>query len=207
MKKTFKFLGIAAMTLCLGLSFAACEEDPEENAGTPNQPEVPAEPILLNESFDNGIPSNWTVLDKDDDGYSWALTTEIIGEAGGFNGTEGVASQSFSNQEGPLTPDNYLISPEITITHNGYTLSYYVGASDADWYKENYSVLVGTLDGETFTPIGTLTTEVVATADLTQKTFNLDAYKGKTVRIAFRHHDITDQFNMIIDEVKVAQAE
>ena len=194
------------MTLCLGLSFAACEEVPEENAGTPNQPEVPAEPILLNESFDNGIPSNWTVLDKDGDGYSWALTTEIIGQEGGFSG-EGVASQSYSNQVGALTPDNYLISPEITITHNGYTLSYYVGASDASWYSENYSVLVGTLDGETFTTIGTLTTEVVASADFTQKTFNLDAYKGKTVRIAFRHHDITDQFNMIIDEVKVAQAE
>lgn len=206
MKKTFKFLGIAAMTLCLGLSFAACEEDPEENAGTPNQPEVPAEPILLNESFDNGIPSNWTVLDKDGDGFSWGITSEIIGQAGGFSG-EGVASQSYSNQAGALTPDNYLISPEITITHNGYSLSYYVGASDADWYEENYSVLVGTLDGETFTPIGTLTTEVVATANFTQKTFNLDAYKGKTVRIAFRHHDITDQFNMIIDEVKVAQAE
>lgn len=206
MKKTFKFLGIAAIALCLGLSFAACEEDPEENAGTPSQPEVPAEPILLNESFDNGIPSNWTVLDKDGDGYSWGLTTEIIGQEGGFSG-EGVASQSYSNQVGALTPDNYLISPEITITHNGYTLSYYVGASDASWYSENYSVLVGTLDGETFTTIGTLTTEVLSTADFTQKTFNLDAYKGKTVRIAFRHHDITDQFNMIIDEVKVAQAE
>ena len=194
------------MTLCLGLSFAACEEVPEENAGTPNQPEVPAEPILLNESFDNGIPSNWTVLDKDGDGFSWAITSEIIGQEGGFSG-EGVASQSYSNQVGALTPDNYLISPEITITHNGYTLSYYVGASDASWYSENYSVLVGTLDGETFTTIGTLTTEVLSTADFTQKTFNLDAYKGKTVRIAFRHHDITDQFNMIIDEVKVAQAE
>lgn len=204
MKKTFKFLGIAAMTLCLGLSFAACEEDPEENSGTPSQPEVPAEPILLSESFDNGIPSNWTVLDKDGDGFSWGITSEIIGQAGGFSG-EGVASQSYSNQVGPLTPDNYLISPAITITHNGYTLSYYVGASDADWHEENYSVLVGTLDGETFTPIGTLTTEVVASADFTQKNFNLDAYKGKTIRIAFRHHDITDMFNMIIDEVKVAQ--
>lgn len=206
MKKTFKFLGIAAMTLCLGLSFAACEEDPEENSGTPSQPEVPAEPILLNESFDNGIPSNWTVLDKDGDGYSWGITSEIIGQAGGFSG-EGVASQSYSNQAGPLTPNNYLISPEITITHNGYSLSYYVGASDADWCSENYSVLVGTLNGENFNPIGTLTTEVVASANFTQKTFNLDAYKGKTIRIAFRHHDITDMFNMIIDEVKVAQAE
>lgn len=206
MKKTFKFLGIAAMTLCLGLSFAACEEDPEENSGTPSQPEVPAEPILLNESFDNGIPSNWTVLDKDGDGFTWGITSEIIGQAGGFSG-EGVASQSYSNQVGPLTPNNYLISPEITITHNGYTLSYYVGASDADWCEENYSVLVGTLNGENFTPIETLTTEVLSTANFTQKTFNLDAYKGKTIRIAFRHHDITDMFNMIIDEVKVAQAE
>lgn len=205
MKKTFKFLGIAAMTLCLGLSFAACEEDPEENSGTPSQPEVPAEPILLNESFDNGIPSNWTVLDKDGDGFTWGITSEIIGQAGGFSG-EGVASQSYSNQVGPLTPNNYLISPEITITHNGYTLSYYVGASDADWCEENYSVLVGTLNGENFNPIGTLTTEVLSTANFTQKTFNLDEYKGKTIRIAFRHHDITDMFNMIIDEVKVAQA-
>ncbi len=204
MKKTFKFFGLAAMAFCVALSFTSCEPTDPTEGGDP--PETPAEPILLQESFDSGIPTTWTTLDKDGDGYNWDITSEVIGQPGGFDNTEGVASQSYDNNIGALTPDNYLVSPEINITHTGYNLSYYVGASDADWYMENYSVLVGTLNGTTFTPIGTLTTETLSTANLTQKTFNLDAYKGQTVRIAFRHHDITDQFNMIIDQVEVTHA-
>lgn len=205
MKKTFKFFGLAAMAFCVALSFSACDPvEGGENGG--DEPETPAEPILLQESFDSGIPTTWTTLDKDGDGYNWDITSEVIGQPGGLNGTEGVASQSYDNNFGALTPDNYLVSPEITITHNGYNLSYHVGAADPDWYSENYSVLVGTLNGTTFTPIGTLTTETLSTANFTQKTFSLDAYKGQTVRIAFRHHDITDQFNMIIDQVEVTHA-
>lgn len=206
MKKTFKFFGFAAMAFCVALSFTSCDPVQGGEGGEGDEPETPAEPVLLTETFDNGIPGTWTNIDQDGDGNTWGITSEIIGQAGGFSG-EGVASQSYSNQLGPLNPDNYLVSPEINITHKGYNLSYYVGASDADWCNENYSVLVGTLNGNTFTTLGTLTTEVIQTANFTQKTFNLDAYKGQKVRIAFRHHDITDMFNMIIDQVEVKQAQ
>lgn len=206
MKKTFKFFSLAALAFCVALSFTSCGDPAEGEGEGGGEPEVPAEPVLLTETFDNGIPSTWTNIDQDGDGYTWAITSQVVGNALGFSG-EGVASQSYDNQVGALTPNNYLVSPEITITHKGYNLSYYVGASDADWYQENYSVLVGTLNGNTFTPLGTLTTEVLQSANFNQKTFNLDAYKGQTVRIAFRHHDITDQFNMIIDQVEVKQAQ
>lgn len=206
MKKTFKFFGLAAMAFCVALSFTSCG-DPIKGGegGEGGEPELPAEPILLTETFDSGIPATWANIDKDGDGYTWGVSSQMIGGALGFSG-ESAISMSYNNAVGPLTPDNYLVTPEIKITHNGYQLSYYVGASDADWCNENYSVLVGTLNGNTFTTLGTLTTEVVQTADFTQKTFNLDAYKGQTVRIAFRHHDITDMYTICIDQVEVKQA-
>ena len=158
--------------------------------------------VLLQEDFNDGIPSDWENIDADGDGFFWGTSDDIAGGNNGINGTECVMSQSYDNTRGALTPDNYLISPQITIPNTGYKLSWYTLATDYDWYQEHYTVYVreGNNDTEIFS-------ETMTTADFNYNEVDLSAFFGKNVKIVFRHHDVTDQFNMGLDNIAVANCE
>ena len=114
-----------------------------------------------------------------------------------------MGSASFINQIGALNPDNYLISPEIIIPAEGATLNYYVGAVDADYFTENYSVLVSTTGSSPADFTNTIFTGTLSSPDFTLKSMSLSAFAGQTIRIAFRHHDSYDVYWMLIDDVEV----
>ena len=160
------------------------------------------EPVLLQEDFNDGIPSDWENIDADEDGHFWGTSEDIAGGLYGINGTNCVMSRSYDNSTGPLTPDNYLISPQITIPSTGYKLSWYTLATDDDWYQEHYTVYIreGNNDTEIFS-------ETMTTAEFNYNEVDLSAFSGKDVKIVFRHHDITDQFNMGLDNIAVADCE
>ena len=171
------------------------------------------ESTLLYEGFENGIPSSWTRIDADGDGNGWLSATDVFPNSSGIGHSSSnscAASQSYINNVGALTPDNYLVSPSVTIPNtNGYTLDWYVAAQDASYPSEYYSVYVGTMSGGTFVPYGTLYSETVSAKSKVQGTWryrsvNLNSYKGQTVRFAFRHHDCTDMFLLLIDDVSVS---
>jgi hypothetical protein len=77
------------------------------------------------------IPSTWTNQDVDGDGYVW--TTSAI--SGYF------VSQSYENDYGPLTPDNWLIIP---VSNLGGTLSFTAKGQDSSFPAENFGVFVTT---------------------------------------------------------------
>ena len=159
-------------------------------------------PTNIYETFENGIPSTWTNIDADGDGYRWENTLALS------SGEESdpypcAMSASYRNDVGALTPDNYLVSPRITIP-NGAILTYQVGGIDANYYAEHYTVYVGTVNYGTFYPTATLLSEYVPSVDPTTRTINLSAYAGQNLSIAFRHHNITDMYYMTIDNVIVS---
>lgn len=205
MKKVFRFFTIAA--IAFGMTMAvSCNKDDDDNGGNGgnggNTDNGPA--VLVDEAFESGIPTTWQTLDVDGDGDTW----QVLDGSYGVDGSKCACSQSYDNNVGALTPDNYLVTPEVTLAGE-YTLTFQVNAQDASWAAEHYAVLVGTIQNGTFVSQGTLLEEdVVSGKDQSPwqtKTLSLKDYKGKTVSIAFRHFNCTDMFRMNIDNVKIAK--
>lgn len=159
---------------------------------------------LFHEGFDDGVlPACWTVVDADGDGYTWDATfqyQENPSEA--YVGDGMIASASYINEEGALFPDNWLISPAISIPGNAI-LTFWVKGQDASYFAENYSVYIATSNTvaafEQTSPVLTGTT----IHGWEQKVVDLGAYAGQTIYIAFRHHNSTDMYWLDLDEVDI----
>jgi hypothetical protein len=164
-------------------------------------PEITAFPYTM--GFESTDPvACWTVLDADGDGYSWdPLTFSTTEQA--HTGSGCISSASYINGPGVLEPDNWLISPQIYLPQgNGFTLSFFVGAVDQNYYAEHYGVYISTT-GMNPSDFTLLQQYDVTTVDWTQKTINLDNYAGQHVYIAFRHFDVSDMYWMKIDDVTI----
>ena len=140
----------------------------------------------------------WDLYDEDGDGYEWGF----------FDGEDYkcASSESFHNNESgsggtALTPDNWLVSPEVKLTGK---LKFKYWGVDEDWAAEKFTVYVSTdyngLDISSFTAISE---EITATGDVTEMEIDLSAYNGQVGRIAFRHTNVTDEFRLAIDDVLV----
>ena len=141
----------------------------------------------------------WTVLDVDGDGYSWT-TSALPGTI-----TNALGSASFINSVGALTPDNWLISPQMQFTMgSNYTLSWQVWAPDTSWYAEHYGVYVST-SGTATSNFNLVQQYTLTTADTTNMTLDLSSYAGQNIHIAFRHWNVTDQYWMMINHITVTQ--
>ncbi|MEJ6712065.1 MAG: choice-of-anchor J domain-containing protein, partial [Flavobacteriales bacterium] len=81
----------------------------------------------------------WTIVDSDGDGNNWSVID--------FDENEGFVlnSASYDNATGPLTPDNWIITPAINLASSiAPTLYWTAKARDQSWANENYSVYVST---------------------------------------------------------------
>jgi M6 family metalloprotease-like protein len=189
-----------------------------------------ARTALLEEGFDGGssapLPTGWTSVDSDGDGYNWYQLNTSDNSSLIPHGGEGFAT-SASYQSVALYPDNWLISPAVTLTDDN-ELEYYVGAQDADWAAEHYGVYISTTDPNPSS--FTLLTEETLTAasgykveggsqtkglfrkpdapeyaqgNWYRRTVDLSAYAGQTVYIAFRHFNCNDWFRLNLDDVSI----
>ena len=116
------------------------------------------------------------------------------------HGGEGlVASASYDNDSStPLTPDNWLISPEVTL---GGVLSLWACGQSGNYCDEVFGVFVcvgNSTDPADFVQVGT---DKTATGEMTEYTFDLSQYAGQTGRFAIRHYKVTDMFWLNIDDV------
>lgn len=148
----------------------------------------------------------WAFRDADEDGYNWEWKDSATedGDFGHVDGTCALLSFSYKNGEGELTPDNWAYSPPIEIPALGEAwLSYYVFAQDPKYPAEHYSVYVYIPGEEMTLLLGETLEEGEDRLNPALRTLDLSAYAGKTIRIVFRHHDVTDEFAIGIDAVKV----
>ena len=162
--------------------------------------------VIWSDDFNDLDVSDWTVYDKDGDGYLWSAV-QSVDDVGNPSGSPLITSASYINNVGPLTPDNWIISPEIdlsAVTEGPVTLKYGVFASDPDWNQENYAVYVSTTNNPTNESDFTLLfTEFDLPGLETERTVDLSAYAGQKIYITFRHFDVTDMYRINIDNVSV----
>ena len=137
----------------------------------------------------------WSAIDADGDGYGWDINS--------FAGS--IGSASYINNVGALTPDNWLITPQMYFTTgSNYTLSWKTWAPDTTYYAEHYGVYVSTSGNETsnFTLVHEYT---MSSADTTTMTLDLSSFAGQTIYIAFRHWNVTDVYWILLDDITVTQ--
>ena len=146
----------------------------------------------------------WYRIDQDGDGFGWDY---LPYDSMAHSGSHALASASYINGVGVLTPDNWIVMPPLQLTaDNEYTLTWYDGAVDSNYYDEHYSVYVSTTGNSvtdfTAPPVFQTT---LTTVDFTQRTVDLSSYAGQTIHIAFRHHNSTDVYWLLIDDIAVTE--
>ena len=167
-----------------------------------------AQTVHYSDDFDDLDITDWTLIDADGDTNNWSAVQ--IQDAGGAPvGTPLLRSASWATS--PLTPDNWVISPAIDLTgQTAATLKWQVMAIDTDWDIENYTVYVAA--GNTVADfMASTVTFNEATLDgvnvLTDRTLDISSFDGQAVvHFAFRHHNVSDQFTMEVDNVSVEVA-
>ena len=158
--------------------------------------------VAFSENFENGL-GNWTLINTDGDSYNWQtvdLTSNFSGQFTAKDGSYVVMSRSWiSNSVGAVTPDQWLISPQIADL--GGTLKYYI-MDDGNNYQENYRIYVSTT-GKNVSDFVPVTDDMLSpnTTEWTEVSIDLSSYKGKTGYIAFRHYNCTDKDFMFIDAI------
>jgi len=174
----------------------------------------------FSQNFNNSVfPEGWTTIDADGDGYNWVLTNQMAAYGyssnnDGHYGTVGMTSGSYHGSVGPLTPDNYLVTPKVNLVQ-GSTFSFWACAQDADFPAEHFGVYVsdnGT-SGWTLVQEWTMTAKGASgnkgngrdgnTRDIGnwyQYTVDLSAYSGEKY-IAIRHFNCSDEFFLEVDDI------
>lgn len=160
-----------------------------------NCPPIAAFPWI--NTFDESL-SCWENVDADNDGYSW---TYYQGYA---------LSESWSYFDGSnhaLSPDNWLISREIQMPSNGTYSLYWSAKSmvDQGYFNEHYSLYVSTTGNAPSNFTTQLFSETLNSNNNVNRSVSLQSYRDQTIRIAFRHHDCSDQFVLAIANVRIAQ--
>ena len=145
------------------------------------------------EGFDRGIPSTWTTIDADGDGYNWEQYRF------GIDNTTCAGSASYLvGGVGALTPNNWLISPQIDL---GGFLEVWVKGQDSHTYDEYYTIYVST-SGKEIADFTELTHGT--TTNVYQKVIvDLGSYDGQQGYIAIRHHNCTNKNYFCVDDFGV----
>ncbi|MBS2100886.1 T9SS-dependent choice-of-anchor J family protein [Carboxylicivirga linearis] len=159
------------------------------------------------ESFEGDI-SDWINTDGDGDGFKWGIQELEEGEA--IDGNSCISSKSWDSESGTLTPENWLISPEIDLSQlSTASLSYYIGPGDAKYPQEHYKCVVSTngTDISNFTDDNIIYEETIEAGDIAlnfkQRTIDLSSYIGQKIRIAWVHYDCKDIYTINLDAVSV----
>lgn len=185
--------------------------------GVPVQDE--AEYFFKEDFEDPTTLSGWSLFDADGDGHNWDYDN---GEnLAAHSGTGKLYSKSYDNDEGALTPDNWVFTPGIQLAAADNYLSFWVCPQDASYAQEHYAAYVTTtapdeiesLEAEcTKIAEGTLTKgySTSAVAPMAAGTWEHvvakipDSFNGKKVYLAVRHFNCTDWFYINLDDVAVS---
>ncbi|MDY0078831.1 MAG: choice-of-anchor J domain-containing protein, partial [Bacteroidales bacterium] len=154
------------------------------------------------EGFEDGnLPTGWVVYDQDGDTYNWSNSAIEFSTFDAHTGLYCMASASFRNDVGALTPNNWLVTPAIEIG-DASLLSFWIDAQDPLYTAEQYYVHVST----TGNAVADFTETVYSGVPLgawSEVTVDLSAFTGETVYIAFQHADVSDMYFIKLDDVAV----
>ena len=182
-------------------------------------PELPAGTLYYEDFDSEGGLEGWTMIDADDDGFDWRLSTSVPkwGSGMGKDGSYAMlCSQSYDNDSSrALTPDNWAFTPAITLGSNNQ-LSIWLCAQDDNYAAEHIAVYMteqipysgDIASGCTLLMDGTFGSEFTiytrTQTDWRQYVIPIPAeFNGKTVYFGFRHFNSYDMFVIDLDDVVV----
>ena len=117
------------------------------------------------------------------------------------------ATSSSGTAYGAVTPDNYLVSPQVRL---GGSISFYAGARNTSYCAEKFSVMVSTTDNTntaSFTTVDTWTLSLSSVGYTSSPyTVDLSAYSGMGY-VAIRHFDCNDQWVLCVDDITIVEGE
>lgn len=160
------------------------------------------------EGFEYGLPSGefpvesgWTTIDADGDGKAWYIFTpdNAVDNNGNPTVLDASCITSASYQGAPLTPDNWLVSPQLDLDG---TLSFMVRGQDPTYPAEHYAVYVST-GSPVVNDFVELIPEAVSGISYQEITADLSAYAGQKGYIAIRHFNCSDEFRLNIDNFRI----
>jgi hypothetical protein len=160
---------------------------------------------LLEEFFNDpvNIPATWTIVDQDGDGHNWYVDT--------YDTEIYLVSASWEDDV-VLTPENYLISPQISLAGLTGTvkLRYTLQVADADYFAEHYKVAVSTT-GNAVPDFTNIVFEETCTANdyyevppfWHERIVDLTPFIGQSIYLTFCHYDCTDMYKFLLDSIQV----
>lgn len=160
----------------------------------------PDKVYYIDDSFLTGLPDTWTIIDKDGDGYNWNYYRQAM------------TSDSYVSGDGALNPENYLVSPAVTLPSriDNVSFTFEVASGASGDYREQYRVVVSeepmTLENCRDAVVvrdWTELTAIHASKNYTLETVDLSQFKGKTIYVAILHGNCTDQYYINIRNVKL----
>ena len=180
----------------------------------------------LTYDFEDGV-QGWTILQgtTGNSPNNWHHNTTHVSYNGttqhdwssfGHNSSSGFmisesyisATTSGGTAYGAVTPDNYLVSPQIQL---GGSISFYAGARNTDYCAEQFSVMVSTTNNTSPDSFTTVETWVLSLSEVgynsTPYTADLSAYAGQTGYVAIRHWGCNDQWVLCVDDVTIVEGE
>jgi hypothetical protein len=154
----------------------------------------------FSDDFSSGNLDNWTLTDSDGDTNNWYIVNIEAPQ------NEHATSASWAGGT-ILTPDNWMVSPAIDLTgaSGNVFLEWKAYGQDQSWAQENYTVYVATAsDIATLGASSTSFNEVVGTSTgYVSRNLDVTSFAGQTIYVGFRHHNVSDQFRLNIDDVTV----
>ena len=180
-------------------------------------------------SFDNGL-EGWTNIDADGDGHVWYHSSEAGNHStaaiDSHSGTGHLMGESYCNSTNvALTPDDYLVSPQMYPITNNSLISFWACAQDESYAAEHFGVAISTTSNtnpSAFTTIQEWTlsakggggkpsglgrgNRAVAAGSWYNFTCDLSAYAGQQAWIAIRHFNCSDEFIICLDDVLIGEA-
>lgn len=149
----------------------------------------------------------FTCIDNDGDGYNWIYQSNLGMETerknthsgDGLVYSESYHNASYDNDSGlALNPDNWLISPEVTL---GGVLSIFAVGQDVNNCDDVFGVYVCVGDYTGVDDFVQVAGDFTTTGNYQEFEIDLSAYQGKVGHFAIVHHNVYDQFILNIDDI------
>ncbi len=146
-------------------------------------------------SFEDGLPGEWTTIDADGDGNCWYAMDKL--EDFAHSGAAFMTSESYDNDNGDLSPDNWLVSPQLPLDG---MLKVWMKGQDLNDYREHFAIYVSTKGNAATDFTDIVLPETIVTHEYVEYSVNLSKFAGKQGYIAIRHFNCAGQFRLNVDD-------
>ena len=140
-----------------------------------------------------GTPAGWTVINNNSDAQLWTFIAPGTGTANG--GTQ-VARIDYSS----VAHDDYLVTPQIAVVDQSTDRLTLYGKSRSASFLEDFNILISTTGTNVVDFSTQLTPTITAPDTWTQYEYDLSAYEGQNIYIAFQAISL-NQFELYLDDI------